>query len=403
MTDDRTPFDDNERVAAGYAGRFADGRTAAMHEIRVFPEPDALRILATDGQTLAEWPYDRLRLIDAMAPGDPPRFMLQGGELARLEVRDKAILEDLAPLAPDLRRSGVRDPSQWRRGAVWAVALIALFGGLWLALSRSAPLIAAMMPLSMEERMGRATVEQVSMIFGGLKRADDLTCRNEEGVQAMEALTARLKAVDESRYHFNVRVLDIPVPNAFAAPGGYIVFFRGLIDMAESPSEIAGVLGHEMVHVTHRHVTTNMIRSIGFQAFIVPLISGGTMASDMLSGLGQQALQASYTREAEAEADLGAVELLRRADIKPDSFTGLLTRIEKKYGRRAAGQDNGGDESPKNDGSKGLRLAIPDILATHPATPDRAASVAAAAAGSDGGPGLTQEQWAALKSICGGS
>lgn len=403
MTDNRTPIDDSEHAAAGYAGRFADGHTAAMHEVRVHPEPDSLAILAPDGKTLAEWPYDRLRLIDPIARADPPRFMLQGGELARLEVTDEAILEDLAPLAPDLRRRGARDPSQWRRGAVWSIALIALFGGLWLALSRSAPLIAAMMPLSMEERMGRATVEQVSMIFGGLKRSHDLTCRSEDGVRAMEALTARLKAVDESRYSFNVRVLDIPVPNAFAAPGGYIVFFRGLIDMAESPDELAGVLGHEMAHVTHRHVTTNMIRSIGFQAFIVPLISGGTMASDMLSGLGQQALQASYTREAESEADLGAVELLRKADIKADSFTNLLTRIETKYEHRPPDQDDSNGDSGKGDESERFRLSIPDILASHPATPDRAASVAAAAAGSDGGPGLTKEQWAALKSICGES
>lgn len=403
MTDERPPFDDTERIAPGFAGRFADGRTAAMHDVHVLPEGVGLRIVVSDGETLAEWPYDKLRLIDRTAPEDPLRFMLEGGGLARLQVADEAILEQLAPLAPDLRRSGVRDPSQWKRAAVWTVALVALFGGVWLALSHSAPLIAAMLPLSMEERMGRATVEQVSIIFGGLKRSDDLTCSNEAGVEAMQALTARLKAVDNSRYDFNVRVLDIPVPNAFAAPGGYIVFFRGLIDMAESPSEIAGVLGHEMTHVTHRHVTTNMIRSIGFQAFIVPLISGGTMASDMLSGLGRQALQASYTREAEADADLGAVELLRKADIKPDSFTDLLTRIEKKYGRHAAGQEDGADKSGNEDKPKGLQLSIPDILASHPATPDRAASVAAAAAGSDGGPGLTQKQWTALKSICAGS
>lgn len=361
-------------------------------------------MLDESGSELAVWPYDGLRLVDPPMPDRPLRLRIETDDMARLEIADHSILDDLQRLAPDLQRSGMRDPAQWRRAAVWTVALLALFGGIWLGLSRSAPLIAAMLPLQMEERMGRATVEQVSLIFGGLKSADQLTCNNEDGVKAMAALTARLKSVDDSPYDFNVRVLDIPVPNAFAAPGGYIVFFRGLIDMAETPDEVAGVLGHEMAHVTHRHVTTNLVRTIGFQALIVPLISGGTMASDMVSGLGQQALQASYTREAEAEADLGAVQLLQKAGIRADSFPGLLTRIEEEYGgRRPAANDDGGEAADMDDHkeSEGFRLSIPDILATHPATPDRAASVAAAAGDTGGDPGLTDDEWSALKSICG--
>lgn len=387
-----------------HTGRYADGKSAAVRTVALRFDGSGIHMLDETGDEIAVWRYDDLRLIDPPTPGRPLRLRIGTDDMARLEIADHSVLEALRRVAPDLQRTGVRDPAQWRRAAVWTVALIAVFGGIWLALSRSAPLIAAMMPLQMEERMGRATVEQVSLIFGGLKSADDLTCRNEDGVQAMAALTARLKSVDDSPYDFNVRVLDVPVPNAFAAPGGYIVFFRGLIDMAESPDEVAGVLGHEMAHVTHRHVTTNLVRSIGFQALIVPLISGGTMASDMVSGLGQQALQASYSREAEADADLGAVDLLRKAGIKADSFPTLLTRIEETYGhRRPAGSDDGEEagEDEEHHTSTGFRLTIPDILATHPATPDRAASVSAAAGDAGGDPGLTDDEWAALKSICG--
>ena len=73
------------------------------------------------------------------------------------------------------------------------------------------------------------------------------------------------------------------------------MIFRGLIDLAESPDEVAGVLAHEMGHVTHRHSTTNLVRTIGFQALIVPLVTGGAMAADVLSQIGQAALQASHT------------------------------------------------------------------------------------------------------------
>lgn len=396
MTDDSpTPPTASAVPFVRYAGRFADGKSAAVRPVALRFGGDGVHILDESGQALAHWTYDALRLVDRPVRGQPLRLRVESDAMARLEIADHSALDELRNLAPALQRTGMRDPAQWRRAAVWTAALALLFGGIWLALSRSAPLVAALMPLEMEERMGRATVEQVSLIFGGLRRADDLTCRSEDGVRAMDALTARLKAVDDSPYRFRVRVLDIPVPNAFAAPGGYIVFFRGLIDMAESPDEIAGVLGHEMAHVTHRHVTTNMVRSIGFQALIVPLISGGTMASDMVSGLGQQALQASYTREAEADADLGSVELLRKAGIRADSFPALLLRIEDRHA--GAGEDGAEDGSGSPEG---FRISIPDILATHPPTPDRAASVSAAAGGTRGDPGLSDTEWSALKSIC---
>lgn len=403
MTDDRpTPQTSSPQPPGRHHGRYADGKSAEVRAVSLRFDGAGIGMLDEGGNEIAAWPYDDIRLVERPAAGRPVRLRLANDEMARLEIADHAAFEELERLAPDLRRTGARDPAQWRRAAVWTIGLVALFGGLWLAFSRSAPVIAAMMPMAMEERMGRATVEQVSLIFGGLKSAEDLTCRNEDGVRAMEKLTAQLKAVDDSPYRFDVRVLDISVPNAFAAPGGYIVFFRGLIDMAESADEVAGVLGHEIAHVTHRHVTTNMVRSIGFQAFIVPLISGGTMASDMLSGLGQQALQASYTREAEAEADLGSVELLKKAGIKPDSFPGLLRRIEAKYGDHspADADGDGGGNDKADEESDGFRLSIPDMLATHPPTPDRAASVAEAAGEGGGGPGLTAEEWAALKSIC---
>lgn len=390
MSGDGPPPPDS---ADGFAARFADGRSAALHDVRLRFLGDGIRIVGLDGTTLADWPYDEIRVVGRLAKDKPPRLRSLVDDMARLEIADRTAFAELRRLAPRLERTGMRDPAQWRRAAVWTISLGLVFGGLWFGLSRSAPLIAAAMPMNMEQQIGRAAVEQASRMFSGFKDPEAIACREPDGVAALDTLTGRLTAVDSSPYSFDVRVLDIPIPNAFAAPGGYIVIFDGLLQMAETPDEVAGVLGHEIAHVTHRHATTNMVRTIGFQAIIVPLITGGTMASDLLSGLGQQALQSSYTREAETEADLAAVELLKAAGIKAGSFTDLLSRIEAAYG-------SDDDDDVPGDETDGFEFSIPDMLATHPATPARARYVAEAA-GNGGGPGLSDSQWQALKRICG--
>jgi len=392
MTDGR-PIDGDPAQTTmpdGYAGRYADGETATVHAVRLRLGGDGIRIYGPSGELNTEWRYDELRIVEAPVTSRPVRLKNLARGMARLEIADHAVLGELERLAPDIRNIGARDPVARRRVAFWITVMFVLFGGGWLALSNAAPVIAAMMPMSMEDRMGRTAIEQVTMLFGGMKGSSELTCRDPDGVRALETLTARLKAVDESDYAFKVRVLDIPIPNAFAAPGGYVVIFAGLLDLAESPDELAGVLAHEMNHVTHRHATANLVRSIGLQAFIIPLITGGTVTSDVLNGIGEMAVRASYSRDAEADADRGAVELMNKAGLKAASFTDLLLRIEKRYG-------GGGDED--TEGAGGGVFAIPDMLSTHPSTPDRA-RLAREAAAPGGEAGLSDEQWGALQSIC---
>ena len=402
MSDDTTtppPEDPPSRSTVGYPGRYADGMSAAIHEVWVQFGGDGPRLMDSTGLELAAWLYDDMRLVENPVAGRPVRLLNLTQDMARLEISGEEPLEILRRLAPDIAKTGARDPAQWRRAAMWTVALGLLFGGIWWGLSSAAPLIAAMTPIEVEESIGKSTVEQVTMLFGGFSGIDELTCRRRDGVRALDAMTEQLTAVDDSPYEFKIRVLDIDIPNAFAAPGGYIVIFRGLIDLAESPDEVAGVLAHEMGHVTHQHSMTHLIRTIGFQTLIVPLISGGAMAADVLSEVGQAALQASYTRDMEEDADRVAVALMNSAGLKAATFTDLLFRIEQKYGSPPDGDeteagDEAGDET--DDGS----FSIPNIMASHPSTPDRARMVRELAA-PGGETGLDEAQWQALRSICG--
>ncbi len=101
------------------------------------------------------------------------------------------------------------------------------------------------------------------------------------------------------------RVVDDPTPNAFAAPGGYIFFTRGLLALMRNEAELASVLGHEIGHVTARHSVAMMSRAqlaqigLGVGSIISPTVA---QFGD-LAAAGLQVLFLSYGRDAERQAD----------------------------------------------------------------------------------------------------
>jgi predicted Zn-dependent protease len=101
------------------------------------------------------------------------------------------------------------------------------------------------------------------------------------------------------------RVVDDPTPNAFALPGGYIFVTRGLMTMMRSEAELAGVLGHEIGHVTAKHSVTMLSRAqiaqlgLGIGSILSPTVA----RLGNLAGAGMQLLFLKYGRDAERQAD----------------------------------------------------------------------------------------------------
>ncbi len=87
--------------------------------------------------------------------------------------------------------------------------------------------------------------------------------------QSIAAISKRLLgAGDPLPYDLEILVLDSPVVNALAFPGGLIVVYSGLIERLESPEEMAAVLAHELGHVVHRDAMKNLIRQIGLSTLL---------------------------------------------------------------------------------------------------------------------------------------
>lgn len=120
-------------------------------------------------------------------------------------------------------------------------------------------------------------------------------------------------------------VLDSPVVNAFALPGGYIYTTRGLLALANSESEMAAVLAHEAGHITGRHAAERYSRGVVTSLGAVILSSAvGSSGVTRALGVGSDLYMKSYSRGQESQADSLGLRYLSRAGYHPSGMSGFL-------------------------------------------------------------------------------
>ncbi len=263
----------------------------------------------------------------------------------------------------DLAQHGSWRP--WQRGLAVAgtgVAIAALAGIVWTGdalAGRLAPLI----PHAVTAPIGKQLVS-------GMGKA----CSGKAGLTALAGLVTRLAPAGEIREPLNLTVIDSATVNAAALPGGEVVIFRGLIDEAAGPGEVAGVLAHELGHVARAHVNKGLIRQLGLS-----LVTGGSDAA----GLVNLALLLRATRADEAEADGEAIRRLSRAGWATAPLADFFDRQRRQPGR-----------------TTGVLAGIDDYAASHPPDAERAARFRAASVASPVSV-LDAAGWQALRSVCG--
>ena len=144
-------------------------------------------------------------------------------------------------------------------------------------------------------------------------------------------------------------VLATPVPNAFALPGGKVYLFSGLLAKAENPDEIAGVLAHELGHLKHRDSTRNLIYN-GGTSFLIGLLFGDITGSGALIFASRSLVTASYSREAEQNADTFSIDVMHRLG-RSTKADGRIAVSRHRKGRRQEPVDPG--EPSADRGSAG--------------------------------------------------
>lgn len=198
-----------------------------------------------------------------------------------------------------------------------------------------------------------------------LGQETDIQVVREYGVYEDPQLTAYLSGVCQRlgklshrpnlTYHF--KILDASVVNAFAVPGGYVYFCRGILATLNNEAELAGVMGHEIGHITARHSAKQYSRA---QLAQIGLGVGSLfMDSSLLSGLAQLGvgmLFLRFSRDNEREADDLGVEYSSRAGYDATQMANFFETLERM-----------------NPGSD--RSGLPGWFSTHPSPVDRVRTI----------------------------
>lgn len=152
-----------------------------------------------------------------------------------------------------------------------------------------------------------------------------------------------LRSAGPQAFQYSFAVVDDTDINAFAGPAGHVYVNTGTILRARNVSELAGVIAHEIGHVSLRHVAENYRKqqaaSVGHQAMVLGagILGGGAAAgaANLVGGLGLLAVLNTFGREAEREADDFAVEVLPRAGYDPRGLPSFFETLIAEGGPSA--------------------------------------------------------------------
>jgi Zn-dependent protease with chaperone function len=351
----------------GGAAIYFDGTSSRRYAV-LLAFKDQLEI-SEDERALASWSYADIRRADSPS-GTLRVSCLTAPALARLEIRDAAVAAELISRCTRLDenfpgRRGIAKIVGWSLAATVSIVVVVLFG-VPLAADRLTPLV----PQAFERRLGDVGEGQVKTLFGGK------VCDNASGQAAFAKLVNAVRDAAGLDTSVQSTVLSSPIPNAFALPGGKVYVFSGLLAKAQNADEIAGILGHEFGHLKHRDSTRNLIYN-GGTSFLIGLLFGDITGSGALIFASRSLVTASYSREAEQNADTFAIDVMHRLGRSPKPMGELMFRVTGKEGDRSL-----------------------SILANHPLTEDRLARMSKEDQPPSGPPLLTAAEWASLKAIC---
>lgn len=365
------------------AARYFDGQTAGDSPVTVVVDPTggwvSIRAPRDDGREklITTWRLDELRVIRDSGAADGVVFHPATEEEARLVITNRDDATRLENAAPAARQIAVQKGT-WRKVFLWSGgAALALYLLLGFILPGLADRMATFISPEQEQRIGETVIAQANWMLGTNKT--NPFCSTPDGDAAMAKMTDRLAADLDLPYPLNVQVVRNQLINAFAAPGGHVVFFSALIDEADTPEEVAAVLAHEVGHVAARDSLRLVLRAAGSSG-ILSMVLGDLGGGVVVAVAAEQLMQASYTREAEAQADDFALKLLADAGLPAEALAAFFEKLHAKFG----GQ--------------------PDFLAyfaSHPELHSRAENARKQETRKLGfAPVLSDTEWQSLKDIC---
>jgi predicted Zn-dependent protease len=198
--------------------------------------------------------------------------------------------------------------------------------------------IATKVPPSYETELGENIYSQIS---------EDFEIDEEKTIAANDFFN---ELNINSDYPIYITVVNSPIKNAFALPGGHIVVYDEILQSMNSENEFAALLCHEYSHVNLKHTTRSLFRSLGTYMVLSIVLSDVNGIMGVVIENAHNVKSLSYTRSLEEEADNNGLKLMLNAGINPEGMVNLFKHLKEPH-----------------EGS----LEIPEFLSTHPMLDER--------------------------------
>jgi predicted Zn-dependent protease len=373
-----------------FSGTFYDGKSANKYPVKLFLTRSQLELIFPDGHRIS-WPYPTLKLSKTDSTG-PVRLERPSSNPEVIPesvvIEDPKFLHEVHRVAPGALGNIWNQPHKRKmRYGLMILALVVIppfIFAIWVyAIPAMTNAVADRIPTEWEERLGQNYFQ--ALFKESLKKPDP------KMQKALDTISKRLLAtVPDQPYQFRIYVHPSKMVNAMALPGGTIIVFQGLINVTDTPEELAGVLAHEFQHVLKRHSTRGIIRSEAIHLFGLIISGNSDSMTNVILQAGSMLEFLSFSRKLESQADNEGMKMMLAAQVDPQGMVRVFESLERaqhrqpKSNKKDKKQTDPEEKSPGKDSEEdapdGKRRAgeeprrTPEwmeYLSTHPAGEDR--------------------------------
>jgi predicted Zn-dependent protease len=197
------------------------------------------------------------------------------------------------------------------------------------------------------------TEKKLGELFWDVFKSTEKEIKNPQVLNAVDSIVTKLCQANKiDRAMIKLHVLEKDEINAFALPNGHLVVYSGLIQDADNPEEIAGVMGHEIAHIELSHVMKKLVNEIGLTVLLTMTTGNGN--AEVIRETAKMLSTSAFDRALEKEADIKAVDYLVAAEVNPEPFADFLYKLSAK----------------ENEATKYFKW-----ISTHPESKERAAYI----------------------------
>ena len=302
-----------------FAGSLFDGRSSQKHLVDVELTPQEI-ILKSPGDKPIRWAYPQLCWAADTSPFHIEHCAEGDEGLETLVVDDPDFYRSVLEIAPKSFSSRENESKfNWK---LYSVGILVLIFSAYVFIKTVPSFLADQMvekiPIEWEVTVGQSILKMLPVA----QKPDP------EVLKVLQDTVDFLKqSLSGNPYDLKVYILPVEQVNALALPGGPIVIFEGLIDKAESPEELAGVLAHEIQHILLRHSTRGILRNMAESILVTIFLGDMNSVMEGIVQLAGQLETLGLSREMEAEADQKGMELIFSANIDPHGMIRIFEKL----------------------------------------------------------------------------